>query len=50
MLISSVSPSAVQADLIDWSRNAQLKTQLEEPPRENSLEAGEEAVYSDLSQ
>ena len=36
--------------LIDWSRNAQLKTQLEEPPRENSLEAGEEAVYSDLSQ
>ena len=36
--------------LIDWSRNAQLKARLEEPPYENPLRVEEAAVHSDLSQ
>ena len=35
--------------LIDWSRNAQLKMQLEEPPSEDTLEGQEAAVHGDLS-
>ena len=36
--------------LIDWSKNAQLKAQLEDPPHENLMEDEEAAAHGDLGQ